>query len=64
MKIIKKGRNPEDIPWRGHCHHCESEVEALRRELNIEWDQRENGEFGRANCPMCNREMIFYPVGK
>lgn len=64
MKIIKKGRNPEEDLFHGQCCSCKSEMEALRKELAIEWDQRENGEFGRANCPVCGYGVIFYPVEK
>jgi hypothetical protein len=62
MKIVKRGKDPKEIVWRGDCSKCGSTIEAKRGELvSIEYDQRENGEFGRATCPVCGHGMVFYP---
>ena len=62
MKILKRGKDPKEDKWRGRCPNCKSEMEAARNEVQVEWDQKEQGEFGRARCPVCGNEMIFYPV--
>jgi len=63
MKILKRGKNPDDQPWRGRCTHCRSKIEAVRSELEeVEYDQREHGYFGRTPCPVCRQSMLFYPV--
>jgi hypothetical protein len=62
MKIIKRGIPPEEVVWKATCHRCKSELEAKRNELQVEWDQREQGELGRADCPVCKNPIIFYPA--
>lgn len=64
MKIIKRGKLADEVPFRGTCHNCKSVIEAYRCELFIEYDHKEHGEFGRATCPVCRRDMIFYPKGR
>lgn len=62
MKIIKKGTPRDEVVWRGTCNACDSVIQAKRDELlTVEYDHRENGEFGRASCPVCHYGMIFYP---
>lgn len=64
MRIIERGTPPDDVPWKGQCIKCRSVLEALKQELNVEWDDRERGEFGRATCPVCKSPMVFYPTPK
>lgn len=61
MRIIKKGKDPNTKLFRAICYSCDAVLEAERKELKIEYDQRESGEFGRAQCPCCKCEVIFYP---
>lgn len=64
MEIIKRGNPPEEIIWKSTCYRCKSELQAKRNELRVEWDHRESGEFGRADCPVCKTEIIFYPAAE
>lgn len=62
MRIVKAGRTKEKETFRGQCGDCGAVVEAVRCELSsVEYDQREDGEFGRGECPQCRGQMIFYP---
>lgn len=60
MRIVKRGKLKEEKFWLGTCHNCKSVVEARRHEVNVEWDSREQSEFGRSNCPVCKHSMVFY----
>ncbi len=60
MKVTKKGKLPEEEIWTGTCNNCNSELEAKKGELQVTHDQRE-GSFGRANCPVCEKDVIFFP---
>ena len=63
MKIIDKGKLPAERIWRGRCHNCKTLAEATEAELDkITYDQRSDGPFGEAPCPLCKQRMIFYPV--
>lgn len=64
MNIIKRGTPKDTRLWRGTCRECESVIGAIRKELQIEFDQKEDGEFGQAVCPVCGYTMIFYPKVK
>jgi ribosomal protein S27E len=62
MKILRSGHKKiKTQPFRGHCNNCGAVVRARRYELRVEYDSREQGEFGRGTCPQCKYEMIFYP---
>ena len=60
MRIIKEGKLPEKEIWSGECHNCKTVAEAERGELQVTYDQRD-GSLGRASCPLCHKEMHFYP---
>jgi len=64
MKLIRQGTKHERT-FRGTCHHCGSEWEAMEQELQgkITDDQRD-GEFARTKCTArnCGHELILYPV--
>ncbi len=62
MKIIKQGKKPSDRKWRGECHSCKSVMECQQLELQIAYDMRDGLAYGRANCPVCTSEVIFYTV--
>jgi hypothetical protein len=51
MKLIRKGNLKERV-WGGSCRECNSEFEALEKELDITHDQRD-GSFAHADCPEC-----------
>lgn len=60
MKIIKRGIPSEDKVWLGTCTNCNSIIEATRRELKFDSFSRPGEDFGRADCPVCNKSMCFY----
>lgn len=62
MKIIKKGKLPEERIWRSKCYHCHSEIEATQQEIKSRHNDQRDGEYGFAECPVCSRQITFYPV--
>jgi hypothetical protein len=64
VKIVSRGRRPEEITWRGTCFHCKSVLEASRKEMASVYavSQREPGEIGTAACPVCGDAVSFYPI--
>jgi hypothetical protein len=59
MKLVKKGR--KEKPWRGTCSGCGDQYTADRKELKVEYDQREGYEFAHKKCPNCKNDFVFYP---
>lgn len=45
--------------WKGVCKTCESEAEAERSELRVEFDERERCEFAWVKCPVCGAGSVF-----
>lgn len=61
MKLIKKGRLPEEKIWHGHCRTCNSEFECQQSELTA-INYSRDGYVGFAKCTECSMgEIIFYP---
>lgn len=65
MKITKTETPKGERVWKGRCHQCNSEAEAMESELTaITHDQREGGSFSWEKCPVCKAGpysgMIFY----
>ena len=59
MRIIEKGKLPEERLWLGTCYNCKSKIEAKEKELsNIGHDQRD-GWYGDGKCPLCKKTMSF-----
>lgn len=54
MKIITRGRVPEERTYRFECTHCRTVFEAIQRECQYISDQRD-GDCMRYNCPVCTR---------
>lgn len=70
MKVIRKGKPPEENIWTGHCRSCGSVIEAKQAELkNIQSDQREGTQFSWECCIVCGAGakgtgyggVLFYP---
>ena len=62
MKIIKRGTPPPDAVHTGTCHTCKTEVEFVRSEGKVTYDQRE-GNIVTVECPVCRgniRSHITY----
>jgi hypothetical protein len=61
MEVVKRGIDPEDIPWVGTRSNCNSELKAARYEVNgIERCVREDIEHGKADCPVCGASVSFH----
>lgn len=58
MKIVKRGKPPEEKIWVGTCYRCKSVIEAQEKELRITYEQRE-GTSATAICPVCKHIMSF-----
>lgn len=56
MKIIKKGKRPEDKKHRGTCHNCKTVVEFSQSEGVVTYDQRD-GNFVTVKCPTCGQDI-------
>lgn len=52
MKILRKGKHPDETTHQGTCNRCRTEVEFLRSEGEVVHDQRE-GSFVKVACPVC-----------
>ena len=61
VKVIHRGRSPDQEPFRGTCRFCTSVIECERSDGEVTWDQRENGEFIRLPCPVCLGSLVLYP---
>ncbi len=54
MKIISKGRKPEEKEYRVTCDDCDTVFEFKKREAQYVSDQRD-GDALKIKCPVCNR---------
>lgn len=53
MRIITKGKLPEDALYEVICQHCKTVFEFERREAKFTSDQRD-GDYLIIICPVCN----------
>lgn len=54
MKVIYKGVNPAEAPFRLTCNHCKTVIEVTSAEMHSSPDQRDGG--GKyINCPTCGK---------
>lgn len=53
MRIIKKGKKPEEKKYRGTCGKCKTVVEFKRSEAKFIPDFRD-GDFLTVTCPVCS----------
>lgn len=58
MKIIKKGKLPQDAVVRGSCGHCETVVEAKINELKVN-DPGRSPLYHTGACPLCGKTITF-----
>lgn len=56
MKILKKGKLPEDKVYTAECLNCGTEFEFKRNEGRVVHDQRD-GDAIVAVCPECDCEV-------
>ena len=56
IKLITKGKKPEEKIYQGKCLNCYSVVQASPSDGRVTSDQRD-GNFFTFNCPNCNHNM-------
>lgn len=59
MRILFKGTDPQEELWGGTCYNCKTVIEAQRKELKIESNQRD-GSWAIASCPVCGKQIHLY----
>lgn len=57
MKIIKKGKLPEEREYMSTCRHCKTFFSFLKNEATYNYDQRD-GDFLSIDCPLCKNKVI------
>jgi endogenous inhibitor of DNA gyrase (YacG/DUF329 family) len=60
MKILKKGKRPEDKVYHAECTNCNTEVEFKYSEAKHIFDQRD-GDYLTVKCPVC-KQFIYTGV--
>ena len=56
MKIIQKGRLPEEITTQFRCSNCNALIEAARKEGEFQNDQRDESYY-KFICPECDENI-------
>jgi hypothetical protein len=57
IKMVKKGNLPAEREYKGKCHTCLSEFEALQGDLTYECDYHESSFW--ALCLLCKNRVTF-----
>lgn len=52
VKIIKRGRLPEDIEYNVDCYRCKTEFTFAGADARFYSDQRD-GDYYQIDCPVC-----------
>lgn len=60
MKIIKEGKLPSKVVWKGECHYCHTVIDADKEELKSV-DPNYNTLDEYILCPLCER-VIYCKV--
>ena len=55
MKVVKRGRLPEDRVVQWACRRCNSVIEAKKSEGQVRHDQRD-GDYVIFSCPVCGEK--------
>lgn len=66
MEILFRGTPPEERKWKGTCGYCNSEIQANENEVEVSYLEskdlwRDVKKTGKADCPVCEHQMTFYP---
>ena len=59
ITITKRGTHPAEVPHKGKCRQCGTEVTYHTADIT-EWDQRDNSSWIR--CPVC-KGPIYHKSG-
>lgn len=62
MKIIKIGRNPEEMTARVGCTGCGTVISVQRCECDHNSSRRLNEDWYAVKCPTCDERISIYPV--
>ena len=55
MKIIKRGKKPEERVYRVTCEYCETVFEFVKKEAKYVSDERD-GDALEVKCPVCKKK--------
>lgn len=66
MEILFRGTPPEERKWKGTCWYCKSEISAMENEVEVSYEDATDSrgdtrKIGKADCPVCEHQMNFYP---
>lgn len=66
MEVVKRGKLPGEIEWRGTCSRCKSVMKEKAANIkNAEaGDYRSEGPLAHAECPVCGGDFVLYPVSE
>lgn len=54
MRIIEKGKIPEEIEHTTTCGNCKTKFAFMAKEARFQADQRD-GDFYQIDCPVCKK---------
>lgn len=57
MKILKRGKLPDDRVLRGKCSYCKTEIEFMQKEGNVIHSQKD-GDCVTIDCPVCSMRIV------
>lgn len=60
MRVIERGKHPNEKKMRGRCQGCHTLIECTYGECKTDPDPRENGD-PYVHCPVCNRFIWVKP---
>jgi hypothetical protein len=60
MRIISRGKKPEEKMYKGTCSSCKTVFECQQHEGKLESDLREGTDFLRVSCPVCGKSATAY----
>jgi hypothetical protein len=61
MRIISRGRKPEEQLFKGTCSSCKTVFECKRGEGTYDYGNQRDGPFLSVNCPLCGKSAFAYP---
>jgi RNase P subunit RPR2 len=62
MKILIRGKLPEERRWRATCKYCETQFACLQSEGRLTSDGRD-GDTLVVECPVCQRDCYGSHLG-
>lgn len=59
IKILKRGRLPEEVEYEFTCSHCRTEFTAQEKDGKVGSDRRD-GSWLEVACPLCDHKCISW----